>query len=196
MKVNAVQQNRYEPVVAERERKSVSEKKQGEGTTSTQDYDQILSTEPKATYEKPKVSREATIARLKEESERIHAQLTQLVRELLERQGKVSTNLTYTDYASLQPDAIAVEEAQALIGPDGPLGAEQTSERIVEFAKALAGNNPEKIPELRAAIDKAFKEVEGMLGGLPQVSQETYRMVMDKLDQWEQSLKGDSASAS
>jgi len=191
MNINPVQQqNRYVSPVTQREEQSATTAEKAGEETVAHDYDQILSAEPKATYEKPKVSHGATIARLKEESERIHGQLIRLVKELLERQGNPAASLEYNEFASLKPDDITIEEAQTLIGSDGVLGAAQTSERIVEFAKAISGGDPEKIPMLRDAIEKGFQEVKGMLGGLPEVSKETHRLVMERLDHWAQEMNG------
>ncbi|SES95522.1 hypothetical protein SAMN05660297_00996 [Natronincola peptidivorans] len=139
----------------------------------------------KVTYDKPKeASHEKTIAALKKESEKAYQQLRQLVEQLLKRQGYSWDKIKEKDFDELQIDSQAIEEAEALIAEDGLLGAEKTSERIVQFAIAISGGDKSKLEELKAAIDKGFKEVENMLGGLPEVSQKTYQLVMEKLEQW------------
>ncbi len=133
----------------------------------------------KATYDKPKVD-QATITKLQEESDRAYNHLKQIVAQLLERQG-----FTFRDIARVEVDEQARLEASALIGDGGDLSPEKVSDRIVEFAKALSGGDKEKIGLLREAIEKGFAEAERILGGeLPEISQRTYDLVMEKLDNW------------
>jgi hypothetical protein len=74
---------------------------------------------------------------------------------------------------------------QDLIAEDGYFGVEQTSDRIFETAVALAGNDPEKLEQIRAGIDKGFEMAAQALGGtLPDISTRTYDAVMEKLDAW------------
>lgn len=141
----------------------------------------------KVTYDKPKAARdEKTIAALKKESEKAYRQLRELVEQLLKRQGYNWSKIAEGDLEGIEIDQIAIDEAKALIAEDGPLGAEKTSERIFQFAVAISGGDKTKLEELKKAIDQGFKEVEGMLGGLPEVSQRTYELVMEKLDRWYQ----------
>lgn len=49
------------------------------------------------------------------------------------------------------------KQAQADIAEDGYWGVEQTSDRILDFAKALSGNDPEKADLLIDAFKKALK---------------------------------------
>lgn len=141
----------------------------------------------KVTYDKPKGTVDTkTIAALKRESEKAHEQLKELVEQLLKRQGYTWDKIIQGDFDDIKVDDIAVEEAKALIAEDGPLGAEKTSDRIVDFAIAISGGDKTKLEELKAAIDKGFKEAEEMLGGLPEVSKRTYDLVMEKLDKWYQ----------
>lgn len=78
-----------------------------------------------------------------------------------------------------------VKQAQADIAPGGYWSPEATSDRLIEFAKALSGGDPEKVGILRDSFEKAFKEIEEMFDGqLPDISYSTYDMTMDKFDAW------------
>ncbi|SDY79719.1 hypothetical protein [Tindallia californiensis] len=142
----------------------------------------------KVTYDKPKhVPDEKAIERLWKESQAAHQQLIDIVRQLLERQG-VSTDqldsmegLADTD---VEIDEIARNDLEALLGPDGELGIEQVSDRIVDFAIAISGGDTSKAEILKEAIIKGFKAAEEALGGLPDISQKTYDRVMEKFDAW------------
>ena len=52
-----------------------------------------------------------------------------------------------------------------LCGLSGHWGVKQTSERILSFATALTGGNPDKIEEMRAAFEKGYKKAEETWGG-------------------------------
>ncbi|MEW9124226.1 MAG: hypothetical protein AB2421_16055 [Thermotaleaceae bacterium] len=139
----------------------------------------------KATYDKPNVKvDEKTIQKLKQESERTYSHLRELVKQLLERQGLTFQDIENLD-TTVEIDEEARVEALKMIGEGGPLSPEVVSDRIVEFAKAISGGDKAKYETLKVAIDKGFKEVEKILGGkLPEISQKTYDMVMEKLNRW------------
>ncbi|MCR5784714.1 MAG: hypothetical protein K6G40_03600 [Eubacterium sp.] len=75
--------------------------------------------------------------------------------------------------------------AQEAISEDGYWGVKQTSDRIVEFAKALSGGDVSKAEELKEAFIKGFKQATDTWGKeLPQISQDTYDAVIEKFDNW------------
>lgn len=143
---------------------------------------------PAAIYEKTEtkdtsnVYDKNTIARIKRDSQQAHAQLIRLVEEMLKRQGKTLKLLG--DDEVVEVDETARLEAQALIGPDGPLGAEAVSQRLVDFAIAISGGDKSKAETLRSSIEQGFKEAEKILGELPQISKDTYKLTMEKFDAW------------
>ena len=122
------------------------------------------------------------IFRLKKESERIHQDLIRIVEDMLKRQGKTLNLLS--DGEMIDIDEATRTEANKLIGPDGDLGVEAVSNRLVDFAIALSGGDKSKASILRGAIDKGFKEAEKMLGKLPDISKETYKATMEKFDKY------------
>jgi hypothetical protein len=70
--------------------------------------------------------------------------------------------------------------------------AENTSQRIVDFAVSFSGlfegSGDEFLDMIKNAIDEGFKQAREMLGNLPdEVSgliDDTYKLVMEKLDSW------------
>ncbi|SCG81943.1 hypothetical protein DW1_0323 [Proteiniborus sp. DW1] len=142
----------------------------------------------KATYEKTShIYDKATIDRLKAESKRTYESLIRLIEDLLNRQGKSLKLLDPTEVVEV--DEQARLEAQQMIAEDGPLGVEAVSQRIVDFAIAISGGDKSKLDSLKAAIDEGFKQAEKILGGLPEISRQTYDLIMEKLDNWEKSDK-------
>lgn len=160
------------------EKVEVSEKDQGQ---KTQD--------PAALYEKSRetdkqhVYNKDAVMQLKRQSQDAHAQLRRIVESLLRRQGMSFQQVLGGE--NIEVDEQARLEAQELISEDGILGIEAVSNRIVDFAKAISGEDKSKLESLRKSIDKGFKEAERILGGLPEISQKTYDRIMEKLDAWE-----------
>ena len=81
-------------------------------------------------------------------------------------------------------DAATKAQAQEDISENGYWGVKQTSERILDVAKALAGDDPEKLEQMRAAFEKGYKQAEETWGGkLPDISSQTFDAVMKGFDE-------------
>lgn len=134
-------------------------------------------------------AKEDVVARLKADADSRTAQLKSLVEKMMSQQGvKIGEAddmwkfLASGDY-TVTPEVKA--QAQADIADDGYWGVEQTSDRIIEFAKALVGDDPDKAESMRAAFEKGFKAATKAWGkDLPDISQKTYDAVMKKFDDW------------
>jgi len=64
-------------------------------------------------------------------------------------------------------------------------GVKQTSERAIEFAKALSGGDPSKAALLKDAIEKGYKAAEKAWGGeLPEICKQTQEATLKGLDDW------------
>lgn len=140
----------------------------------------------------------AIVSQLKTDAENRAAQLKDLVEKLITKQGTSYASATYgTDLmnnssfwnsireGNFTVDAKTAAQAKEDISEDGYWGVKQTSDRMVDFAKALTGGDSSKIEEMRNAIQKGFRQAAKMWGGeLPGISQNTYDSVMEKLDKW------------
>jgi hypothetical protein len=103
--------------------------------------------------------------------------LRRLVEDMLRNQGELKNGAVI--------DMRTVNQAKLAIAEDGPFGVKAVSERIVQFAIAVSGDDPAKLGELKSAIDKGFAEARKALGGtLPDICNQTYDEVMRKLDDW------------
>jgi len=68
-------------------------------------------------------------------------------------------------------------------------GAEKTAQRILDFAKNLAGDDSDAFSTLKNAFQKGFDEAGGIWGDkLPDVCQDTYDLVQKGFDEWEKEL--------
>ncbi len=107
--------------------------------------------------------------------------LREMISKILEEQfttTRIASEDTSIDFRNLTP-----AKAQELISEEGYLGVEQTSDRIVQFALSIIGNDPNRLEEIKASISKGFHLAAKALGGtLPDISMKTYNAVMDKLN--------------
>lgn len=88
-------------------------------------------------------------------------------------------------YQNLEVDDATRAQAQQDIAADGFWGVAQTSERTVEFAKAISGGDPAKIELLRQSIIDGYAAAEKSWGGaLPEISKQTQEATLKGLDDW------------
>ncbi len=75
---------------------------------------------------------------------------------------------------NLNVDLETKQAAQEAISEDGYWGVKQTSERIFKMAQALAGDDPEKMKEMQAAVEKGYKAAGKAWGKeLPEIAGQT-----------------------
>ena len=131
----------------------------------------------------------ALVNKLKADAEERTSQLRSLVEKMMTKQG-VAIGTADSMWSFLAKGDFTVAEAtraqaQADIADDGYWGVDQTSDRILDFAKALSGNDPEKADLLLDAFKKGFKEATKSWGqDLPDISQRTYDAVVEKFNKW------------
>jgi hypothetical protein len=106
-----------------------------------------------------------------------------LVLNILKDQG-VGHQIPVNDQ-EIDLSQISQEEAQSLIEDDGYFGVEQTSDRIVDFAVGLSGDDTSRLDAIKQGVEQGFQEALDAFGGwLPDISYATYNTVMEKLDIW------------
>ncbi|MBE5952539.1 MAG: hypothetical protein E7257_00095 [Lachnospiraceae bacterium] len=140
--------------------------------------------EKKATYSINKMSKEdrAAIAeQLKADQAYRQQQLTDIVSKTLTGQSKSFGIATGDEFwrmfadGKVTVDAAAKAKAQEDISEDGYWGVKQTSERLFDFASALAGDNVEMMEKMQKAMEKGFGQATKTWGKeLPSISKDTY----------------------
>lgn len=164
------------------EKKSESSTKTDTGVVYEKSSDQTSGTVTKKTDY-------ALVNKLKADAEQRTSQLRSLVEKMMTKQG-VAIGTADSMWSFLAKGDFTVDEAtraqaQADIADDGYWGVDQTSDRILDFAKALSGNDPEKADLLLDAFKKGFKEATKSWGqDLPDISQRTYDAVVEKFNKW------------
>nr|WP_289767091.1 hypothetical protein [uncultured Acetatifactor sp.] len=139
------------------------------------------------------------INKMKADADARTAQLRSLVEKMMAGQanayGKANDIWSFLRSGNYTVDAATKAQAQADIAEDGYWGVNQTSDRIIDFAKALTGGDPDKIEEMRSAFEKGFKKAGKTWGGnLPDISQRTYDAVMEKFDKMAEEAKKTSST--
>lgn len=143
-----------------------------------------------AVYDKTKLSendRKTIVAQLKAEQEKRQSQLVNLVKDMISKQsntyGAANNIWGFLAKGNFTVDADTKVQAQKDISEDGYWGVKQTSERILSFATALAGDDPKNLEKMRDAFLKGYKQAEKTWGGeLPDISKRTYDAVLDGFD--------------
>lgn len=136
-----------------------------------------------------KTQNSALIAKMKADSDNRISQLRGIVEQMMSKQGaaigKADDMWSFLAGGNFTVSADVKAQAQADIAEDGYWGVNQTSDRILDFAKALSGNDKSKAQELADAFKKGFDQATKAWGGkLPDISQQTYDKVLEKFDNW------------
>lgn len=145
-------------------------------------------TEGKATYSINKMSeadRAALVKQLKADQQNRQQQLVDIVSKTI--RGQAGTSALTTDLwkflasGKFTVDAETKAQAQKDIAEDGYWGVNQTSQRLFDFASALAGDDLDKMKEMQEAVHKGFKQATGAWGkDLPGICNDTLKAT-DKL---------------
>ena len=167
-------------------------------SSSSDTTDKTKFSETAATYEKSEeavqketssTDRSAIVAQLKADQEAQANQLLNIVRKTISQQGntlaKADDMWRFLASGNFTVDAETKAQAQADIAEDGYWGVEKTSDRILDFAKALSGGDTSKAETLLEAFKKGFEEATSAWGKeLPEISQKTYDAVLEKFEAW------------
>ena len=135
--------------------------------------------------------RAAIVDQLKADAKQREQQLVSIVNKTISDQagayGKATGNDIWTLLSGGKVKVTAAEKAQAQrdIGEDGYYGVKQTSQRLFDFASALAGDDVEKMKKMQAAIEKGFKLATKSWGKeLPSICKETFDATNKLFDEY------------
>lgn len=144
-------------------------------------YEKTQNEKP-ATYSINKMSAEdraALVQQLKDDQAARQTQLVDLVKRMMTGQAtafaKTDDSLwKFLADGNFTVDAETKAQAEADIAEDGYWGIKQTSQRLFDFASALAGDDEGKMREMKDAMLKGFKEATGAWGkDLPEICSNT-----------------------
>lgn len=139
---------------------------------------------------------EELINKLKADAQNRIDQLQNIVTQLITKQSNAFANAndmwSILREGNFTVDAATKAQAQEDISENGYWGVNQTSDRIVDFAMALTGGDPNKVDKMIDAFKKGYAQAEKTWGGeLPEISKKTYEAVLEKFEK----IKADNAAS-
>ncbi len=127
-----------------------------------------------------KEDRDALVTQLKADAEKRQSQLLDLVQKTITGQVGAYSKATGDDIwgilssGKFTVDSATKAQAQEDISEDGYWGVKQTSQRLFDFASALAGDDVDKMKSMQEAMEKGYKQATKTWGKeLPEISQRT-----------------------
>ncbi len=199
MAVNGISTN-YSPVTAYSS-SSAAAKEAAEAQTAKEAESGVVyegskgAQEKNATYSAgvKNADQASIIDKLKADAEARTQQLADLVNKLISKQADAdkTSRLPLGDLmkavanGEIEVDPETVKQAQEDVAEGGYYSVEETAKRLIDFAKAISGDDSSKGEQMRAAIDKGFKEATKTWGSeLPEISQKTHDRVNELMDEW------------
>ncbi len=177
-----------------------SEAGQSQSAGSTDDAAQVavnkdrveLSSDAKAATGKMSDSeRAALVESLKADMDNQMNRFTNMMMGMFQKQGitglTAGSDAFWRQIASgnFTVDAQTKAQAQEAISENGYWGVKQTSQRIFDFAYAIAGDDTEKMKEMQAAVEKGFQAATKSWGKeLPSISGETHTAINNLFDEY------------
>lgn len=150
-----------------------------------------FSKDTKVTNKMSDSERASLVQSLKADLDNQMARFTNMMTQMFQKQGITGMSANGDDMwrriasGNFTVDAQTKAEAQQAISEDGYWGVKQTSQRIFDFAYALAGDDPDKMKEMQAAVEKGFEQATKSWGrALPSISQETHSAIGDLFDSY------------
>lgn len=92
------------------------------------------------------------------------------------------------------------EDAAKAVSDDGDWGVNAVATRIFDMASAIAGNDPEKLEKMRAAVEEGFSQAGVIwnnatgLDKMPEITNKTYDEIMSRFDKRAEELSGAAAA--
>lgn len=181
-------------------KKTAAEKTTEEGVVYEKSEGSSESTK-KAAYSVNKMSEEdraALVKQLQADQESRQQQLVSIVQKMMGQQATAYTNANdlwkFLAKGDFTVDAQTKLQAQQDISEDGYYGIKQTSERLFDFASALAGDDVDKMKEMQAAMEKGFKQATKAWGkDLPDICQKTLDAANKKFEEYYASKENQSS---
>lgn len=160
--------------------------------TSQNNKDRVeFSKDTRVTGKMSDSERAALVSSLKADLDNQMARFTNMMTQMFQKQGITGMTAQGDDMwrriasGDFTVDAQTKADAQQAISEDGYWGVKQTSQRIFDFAYALAGDDPAKMKEMQAAVEKGFEQATKSWGReLPSIAQETHSAIGDLFDSY------------
>ncbi len=187
--VNANNAAAASKVASEKDGSAESSAKVGATTPNTDRVE--LSSDAKVTNKMSDSDRAALVESLKSDLDNQMSRFTNMMMQMFNKQGitglQAGSDGFWRQIASgnFTVDAQTKAEAQQAISEDGYWGVKQTSQRIFDMAKALAGDDPEMMKKMQNAVEKGFEQATAAWGKeLPGICGETHTAINGMFDEY------------
>ncbi|MBQ7564028.1 MAG: hypothetical protein IJT16_08565 [Lachnospiraceae bacterium] len=148
-----------------------------------------------------KEDRASLVDKLNAEVERQKQQFADLVNKTIAGQAGAYGKANGDDFwkmlsgGNYTVDAATKAQAQKDIGEDGYWGVKQTSQRLFDFASALAGDDVDQMKKMQAAMEKGFKQATNAWGrDLPSISNDTLSAANKLFEDYYKSKESEASS--
>ena len=135
--------------------------------------------------------RASLVQSLKVDLDNQMSRFTNMMMKTFQKQGITANQANGNDFwkmiasGNFTVDSQTRSEAQEAISENGYWGVSQTSQRIFDFAYALAGDDVDKMKEMQAAVEKGFQQAGAAWGGeLPSICGNTHTAVSKLFDDY------------
>lgn len=203
MNVNGISSSSYASMSAAAD--AVEKTKEAEAAAVKEDAAAVYEKGTKVT-DMSEADRASLVKQLEADLQAHKESLINLVKQMLGKQTTTyAQSVSWDDENSIwrflakgdyTVDAETQAAAREAISDDGYWGVEQTSDRIVKYALALSGGDPEQLDAMIEATKKGFGAAEKAWGGeMPSITGRTYDAVMEKFDKIKKEMAGESAEA-
>lgn len=205
MSVNAVNNNSYAYTNAADTTNQAAKKSETDNKQAATSADKAAVYEKSSTtktdtskqiYSMSKADRAAIVQQMKTDMANRQSQLASIVSKMISNQGSTYGKASGDDMwkflagGNFTVDPATKAQAQADIADDGYWGVEQTSQRIFDFAQALAGDDEEMMKKMEAAVEKGFKQATQAWGKkLPDITSKTHDAIKEKFNAYYNSKK-------
>ncbi len=143
--------------------------------------------DPYSINKKSASERAEIVARMKAAEEDRANSLTEMVRRMISGQADADKKANNSPFFSGSASAEAIRKAKEDISEVGYYGVKQTSQRLFDFASALAGDDVEKMQKMQKAMNKGIGQAASKLGGLPSICKETQEAANKLFDEYYES---------
>lgn len=171
--------------------KKAAEAEAAEGKAEEKTDSVELSSDAKSVNKMSESDRAALVKSLKEDLDNQMSRFINMMTQTFQKQGMTAKSAEDDSFwrmfssGNLQVDAETKAAAQEAISEDGYWGVNQTSDRIFKMAQALAGDDPEKMKQMQAAVKKGYEAAGAAWGGdLPEIAGQTIDRVNKMFDDY------------
>ncbi len=175
---------------------STSAKASGNATeattqTTAPDVDRVEFSQGSDVTKMSDSDRAALVKSLKDDLDSQMSRFTNMMTQTFQKQGITAASLQGDNFwkfmasGNYTVDAKTKAEAEQAISEDGFWGVKQTSQRIFDFAAAVAGDDVETMKKMQAAVEKGFEQAGAAWGGdLPSICGDTHTAVNKLFDDY------------